>query len=135
MIKIDQTILHNDEDDDAPSGNCLQACIASILEMDIDEVPHFVERKSADWFDVMNQWLIDNAECYLLPLNQWMRDFTPHGYALASGDSPRGIPHSVVVCDGVVVHDPHPSKGGILKVREYWLFVSLMNSKEEDSNE
>lgn len=39
MKKIMQTLAHNPPHS---VGNCFQACVASVLEMDLEAVPHFV---------------------------------------------------------------------------------------------
>lgn len=44
---------------------------------------------------------------------------------LASGISPRGVHHMVVMKDGKLVHDPHPSKAGIGEVEHLWLIVPI----------
>ena len=56
MIPVHQTILADPVRGDGQPGNCYQAAIASVLELPLDEVPHFatfcddwVER-SQDWF-------------------------------------------------------------------------------------
>jgi hypothetical protein len=43
--------------------------------------------------------------------------------AIASGPSPRGVQHAVVMLDGEIVWDPHPSRDGILRVTDIWEFT------------
>lgn len=56
----------------------------------------------------------------------------PRGYAMANGVSPRTKPdgtpilHSVVVLDGVIVHDPHPSRAGLVSIDEYEVLVPVV---------
>jgi hypothetical protein len=47
-------------------------------------------------------------------------------YHQISGPSPRGqgIWHAVVGCNGQIVHDPHPSKAGLLDP-EQWQYAIL----------
>ena len=50
MIKVDQT-LHDD---------CFRACLASLLELPIDEVPHFVRKygnRKVGWVTYLRNWL------------------------------------------------------------------------------
>jgi len=49
MIKVYQTIIDKDH------GNCMQAAIASLLELPLEAVPHFKEEKS--WFGSMYKFL------------------------------------------------------------------------------
>ncbi|MBK8896577.1 MAG: hypothetical protein IPN66_06925 [Candidatus Competibacteraceae bacterium] len=50
-----QTILHDKEA--GLFGNCLQATLASLLHMPIDEVPHFCKIYPARWQKKLNEWL------------------------------------------------------------------------------
>lgn len=46
MIKVYQTIF------DRRKGNCMQAAVASILELPLEDVPHFILQKG--WYDTMD---------------------------------------------------------------------------------
>lgn len=107
-------------------GNCFAACIASILEMPLEEVPHFCNH--ADWRGAANAWLKRFDLFYvdfLLPGD--MRDelVSDWGYHVISGMGPRGIRHSVVGLAGKMVYDPYPGGGGLVGDDfEYGLLVS-----------
>ena len=50
----------------------------------------------------------------------------PLGFALAGGVSPRGVKHFVVVKDGQLWHDPHPSRAGLVgEVEEYCILIRI----------
>ena len=52
MIEVYQTKFGQ------PGGNCLQACIASILELKLDDVPDFCNQKPyQNWFGRFCEWL------------------------------------------------------------------------------
>src|SRR5271154_3985606 len=98
-------------------GNCLSACVASILEMPIDQVPHFVERHDSRdylWMGRLNSWLSRLGLCasYLEPGSC---DMTPDFHILY-GLSVLGNEHAVVGHAGRVIHDPHPSRTGLASV-------------------
>lgn len=120
MIEVDQTILHGN----GLRGNCLQACIASIMELDIEEVPHFANHEGADWFDRMNDWFIKRGMWILYIQDDY--GFMPHGYSIICGTSPRQVRHSCVALDGKLIFDPHPSRAGLIEVDSYYLFVNMM---------
>lgn len=121
MIKVKQTILHDPDNGDI--GNCLQACIASILELDIHDVPHFAAHKGSDWFDRLNDWLLKRG-LWALVITGWDGDFIPFGYSIVCGTSRRGIRHSCVAYDGKVEFDPHPDDTGLSEIDSYYLLVS-----------
>jgi len=102
-------------------GDCWKACVASLLDVqDYDSVPHFVALE--DWWGetVKYVWAETGKS-----LRKW-RDpaFIPEGldYFIGTGPSPRGdFYHAVIVDrDGNLVHDPHPSRLGILAVEDYF---------------
>lgn len=123
MKPVDQTRFGVGEPDIAP-GNCWAACIASILELRLEDLPdeldhwrpgckpeeswlpHF--REMADFLRSRNFCL---AEVACRSLTAWDPDyFQP--YLIISGPSPRNpkVNHAVVGRGNEYVHDPHPSR-------------------------
>ncbi len=101
MLAVDQTTYGADD------GNCFSACVASILEMPIEEVPRFVNL-TPDFLT----WL---AGLGLSASLYEHTDYVPPGYSIAAGPSLRfpGKLHACVAFDGAVVHDPHFSREGL----------------------
>lgn len=97
MRPVTQTITVGDGS--GRIGNYLQAAVASLLELDLDEVPHFAEHD--DWLERM---VADHG---------YQVVYRPHpvAFGLAFGRSPRGVAHAVVCIDGVLVWDPAPVRG------------------------
>lgn len=103
-----------------PHGNCLMACIASILEVPMD--PDF--EMGDNWWQRcwdFSESLGQRIAC----ISATAEGIAPSGYTIATGDGPRGYLHCVVVQDGRIVHDPHPAGGGIANVRDFIYFVPL----------
>ncbi len=106
-------------------GNCFAACVASVLDVDLADVPNFVD---------------DPTRHYMLRAAEWCR---PLGWlpvhiaaahvtgvfdaiAIAGGMGPRGLRHSVVWRDDVMLFDPHPSGDGLVGDPEaYVVFAAL----------
>lgn len=85
----------------------MQAAVASILELPLDEVPHFAE-VPGDSFETMVLWA--STEGYSLTRNRNKR-----GLTMMVGLSPRGDwNHAVVARNGLLVHDPYPGGEGLL---------------------
>lgn len=110
MIPIDQTIMRGTEG--PVRGNCLQACVASVLELPLDDVPHFA--MSPDWLLDMDRFLARFGLGVLLVRAgadwNFYADELPY---LVAGKSPRGDwLHSVIFAGGKMIHDPHPSREG-----------------------
>lgn len=98
-------------------GNCLSACLASILDLPADSVPNF--RLAADQFAAAQEWLATRGLYAVRFVADRARLFVPSGkYCVLLGKSPRrDVGHAVVgvttPCGFDVAHDPHPSGGGL----------------------
>ncbi len=117
MSEITQTILTGDPE--GRQGNCLQAAVASLFDLELDDVPHFVaEPESARWLDRMCTWAVSRR--------MFVRYRpTPEGVArgIAVGPTERGTHHANVVRDGRLVWDPHPSRAGLTGVKAVYEFI------------
>jgi hypothetical protein len=110
---VTQTILVGNPD--GVPGNCVQAAVASLLDLDLDAVPHFAA--SDAWLEYLVYWSALRGWMVLRHNPGWRPRM-----AIASGPSPRGVQHAVVMLDGEIVWDPHPSHDGILRVTDIWEF-------------
>lgn len=102
-------------------GNCYPACIASVLELQLEEVPHFhqLHAKPEDALVEILKFLLPRGYSSLcFDWAPWVHAYFAGALVLVSGKSPRGDFQHVVVgevtSDGwKLVHDPHPSREGI----------------------
>lgn len=123
----------------APEGNCFNACVASILECSLDDLPdlHEIEQTGQNWLVGLNDALrpmgygvVHIPASAEVPANAYI----PEGcHFIASGMGPRGLLHSVVMRqekdEPVFVHDPiGPQYRGLKDVRSFELIVKLSNS-------
>lgn len=111
MRPVTQTIL--DTGDRTREGNCLQAAVASLLHLGLDDVPHFVQQHSdsdgrEDWLDLLCAWLNGRG------LHLYRVDPEPGEDYFEFGKTERGTTHVVICRDGRMIHDPHPSRSGLL---------------------
>lgn len=81
-----------------PKGNCFEACVASIVECELEEVPELV---GDNWADILRSWLKSRGWTAL-----FYRRPRSKGYAIVSQKSPIGYVHAVVYLDGKIIHDP-----------------------------
>lgn len=143
MIPVTQTkvVVRNSKDEIIVHGNCYAACIASLMELPITEVPNvevFFHLDNSFWNEIMltfinsKGWDIgcdDRFKVYHPELHYQLRgpadkDFDLwlnelkfellREYYLVSGQSSRGVNHICIYQNGRLVHDPHPTKEGIL---------------------
>jgi len=143
---VDQTVFG------VPGGNCFSACVATILECDLTEVPYFMggpeewERDGGKWWERFQAWLEPRglAADYYQPGKNCARKHRPNFPHLLGGRSPRDLLtdeeklalgivmpagedllHSVVAVGHEVVHDPHPSRAGLLDHRDFIVIRSI----------
>jgi len=102
-------------------GNCLVACIASILEEPIDEVPNLytfygLDEKGTEiedhlWFKVINLWL--NKKHKKILKKHDLNEETQEEFIIMRGLSMRQKPHTCIfqnIGDNFIPYfDPHPT--------------------------
>lgn len=137
MRPVMQTVFPTD--DNSLRGNCFAACLASVLELPLEDVPHVMEH--VDWRERTNAWLAtrglgavevnlttEEAALYPLPPGMWV---------LVAGHTTRHPErlHSVVArtlsggCTWEYMHDPHP-EGGFLTKATHVMWLASLNPAE-----
>ena len=127
MLKIMQTKF-------GVGGNCQSATIATLLGIQIDEVPDFWENcdltEGCDDFE-NGRIYNENFNCFIKNFgltsislgvsagdhSEWINSVSRQMAGiplLVNGLSPRGFMHSVIWMDGELYHDPHPEGGGVI---------------------
>lgn len=142
MKPVDQTRFAIELPLSEAPGNCWPACIASILEVPLAEVPDEADfwkpgmNHRQSWrlyYPAVTKWLRDRG--YLI-VEVRMKDVCYAGEvwdvpSIISGPSPRNseVNHAVVGCGNAIVHDPHPSRAGLAMIegKDWWFefFVPL----------
>ena len=104
-------------------GNCFSACLASLLDLPIETVPHF-SVMGLEWVVEFIGFLNKNGYNYYgcsdfkyLPTENGV-----DGFVIVGGTSPRGTirGHSVIYKDGQPFFDPHPSNDFLLEPTEIY---------------
>lgn len=144
MIPVEQRKLYVPGEQ---TGDCWKCCIASILELPYEDVPHFVEEAERDFSSYWNatqEWL--RARGFVLA-TFWLRGldkpllnihdredidyhFSAPGHWIGAVVSPRKTPegenisHVVVMNGSEIAFDPHPARDdGHLGFTEAFLLV------------
>jgi hypothetical protein len=111
-------------------GNCFEACLASILEKKLNEIPTLGSDEG--WLHKLADFLSPFGLFYVEidPENEEQRKvieamYDGKIYHFINGISPRGGEHACVGLNGELVHDPHPNGGGLDKVNS-WGFLGAM---------
>ena len=130
MLLHKQTIFSNTEL--GTFGNCTQACIATLLQLPLDAVPHFLVTGETDayWTAIDNFLIEHNLQIVdsSTPLRVILSDFDC--YHLIGGPSPRGkgLFHHIVGKNGEPFFDPHPDNTMLLGTPKDWCFEYLVRT-------
>ena len=119
---VTQTTFHSP--DREGGGNCAEAACASIFGLPLSSVPRFYDPEGKPTTSY-RYWRNFENFCGSQGYYVIRRDAELHIEAihLASGPSERGCSHMVVMQNGKLLHDPHPSGKGLVKVEQTWLLV------------
>lgn len=106
------------------NGNCLAACVASILDLPLWMVPPLEEMFArGTHMSRLEAWLTR-----MFGLELHYADGHPTGlpdFYIASGQTSRGTTHATVYSAGGMVHDPHYLQTGILSVDRVYYFLPI----------
>lgn len=116
MIPIYQT---RNAGPDSP-GNCFAACIASILQYDLDEIPDWFDglhngqevtsyrlTQMREWFQMLGLYYFEfSFRMTLFEVTSAMSKQHPGVHYIVIGQLENGLTHAVVCRDGVIVHNP-----------------------------
>lgn len=115
-----QTILASDENKARGIyGNCLQASVASVLDMPLDAVPNFA--LFLWWPQALRLW----ARGLDLAVRTSNTQTIPERLCIVGGKSPRVGTHAVVGGEGRILWDPHPSRDGLASVTDLMWFEPI----------
>ena len=136
MVFPTQQFIHDPENGSV--GDCWRACIAGLLGLPIEEVPHFVrDFEEPDWWEATRRFVRDHSpgdqiDWYDPTFPAYIGDGWP--VVILSGPSPRGDWMHSVLADsltGEVVWDPHPSRAGLAGPATDMAAVSTMRHDGE----
>lgn len=122
------------------TGNCGEACVASILEIEPLDIPSLYNPKdSEDGLVYAKNLRVFLSGFGLSYIDLSMRegylpeDFFKDCWIIATGLSPRGTKkwhrHGVVWRNGKIMHDPHPSGDGLSEIDMYGIFIMMNPAK------
>lgn len=116
MNPVQQTLT------EPPEGNCFASCVATILELPLDQVPNF---HGSNWWEQWQRWL---AERNMVFISCDDLSFYPLGYSILGADSPRGLYlHAVVMWNARIVWDPSPDRHQGVGEWHDWAMICILD--------
>lgn len=141
MIYRKQTIRH--DPDAGRYGDCFRTCLACLMDLEPQDVPHFMDLNEYPYEDMgdlwacVDRWLIRYGlvrATFAIPAESvepvltMMRNHNPAVPYMLCGQSPRGTDHEVICQGGGIIHDPHPDGGGLVgPASNEYFWVSLLS--------
>ena len=119
MKKVNQTKL----DTEKQNGDCVQACIASLFDKNLEEIPKFQD--SSFFFEMLATYCRSKKFNILETENENIALTSDlDGYYLAIVETKLGNYHCVIMKEHQLIHDPSPFKSLYDKKRVvlYWYF-------------
>lgn len=132
MTPADQEFIHDPQN--GQYGDCQRAVIASLLDLPITAVPHFLQEAAGEpvaYWEKLQTFVRSHGFVYLnVPARAGLAFYGDEGdvFHEISGPSPRGngVGHAVVGCNGQIVFDPHPSRAGLAGDPATWEHAYLV---------
>lgn len=111
-------------------GDCFRACVASIFEFPIEEMPNFWDhtQDARVFWKMVNDWMRERLGmgCFPVKLTEEHEYMLKDVMCVALGKQRRSDEDHAVVWRNELIHDPHPSRDGIINHPDtYALFISI----------
>ena len=116
---VTQTKLHSE----TVKGNCMSAVLATLFGGSCDDYNHIYDDLGTGAFHRRVEVICLDHGYLALRIAPSLNDGVPRGVYLASGPSPRGIRHVVIMENDAVLWDPHPSRAGLESVEYLTLLI------------
>lgn len=119
MISVEQTNISSDR------GNCFPSCLASILEIGLEDIP---QTPRVGYYEEYLPFLATLNLTLVFVTQMATADLEACGYYLIGAASPRfpGVLHAVVGKSGQIAWDPHPLRAqGVGAIADYMFLTQL----------
>lgn len=131
MKAVDQTVFVGD----TRPGNCFAACIASIFEVPLESIPAWeIESQWAEHWIEVSDYLANKFGVGMLEIVFASRTggltHDDDCFCILTGKGPRGVNHAVVGLGPNIVHDPHPSRDGLVGKPESVVYFVVLNPQK-----
>ncbi len=139
MIPVFMTKFGGSEAPENEQGNCMAACLASLFEVELDDVPDLEGTiVNGKWFGILEAWLAKrNLELSFYPVKNVVPPVQGY-YMLGCKSTMLKNPddgHMVIAQNGTVVHDPNPNAKTVGEQEDLWLFTPINISKCREEGE
>ncbi len=147
VVKVQQRNRHRPEE--GLTGDCHRACYASILELELDDVPHFFDQ-GRSWEEAkpifeefwsrygLREIQVAYTGDDLSLILRTLENLNPGVPFILGGRSRNEVNHSVVAWKGEIWHDPSIDQSGIVGPTEpdkLWWITYIVGEIQHLSND
>lgn len=111
--------------------NCLEACIASLLEVRIEDIPDLEAYTDGPWMKKLNEWLEINYQVVYMEVQILSKEVSKFFqdkdfFHIIIGKTLRSskIRHAIIARQGKMLHDPYP--GGLGVLDDEFLMIGIL---------
>lgn len=123
MIPVDMEVYKDN------LGDCFRACVASIFEFPVGDMPNFWEQTqdAAIFWELVDKWTSSKMGYKTIPLKvtQGLEFLIKDIICIACGSTPRSREQHAVVWKNGCIHDPNPSRCGIGDPEVFVIFAPM----------
>ena len=130
-------------------GDCHRAALASLLNLDYEDVPHFMHGLGPNDGVLFNKLqdaflrsinlasitipfgnVEDPLSCTIDLVLKWCENASPGTSYLLGGESDRNVGHTIVCGQGKMLHDPHLDNSGLVgPMRDGFWWITYIGVK------
>ncbi len=132
MFKVYQTRFGGKDSPVYGQGNCFQACVATVLQIPLEEAFNHASYTDDEWFAEFNKWLEQyDLGCIFIEMSEEKPVGTTiiqgiHIAELKSETLYHGVSHAVVMRGHFeLFHDPNPNAKELGDLQGVYVFVPL----------
>lgn len=128
-----QTFLRDDAR--GIKGDCWRCCIAALLQVPAETVPHFLKDSPDDMYGATQKWLNERGLwLFNIPVGGiWHPGlYSEHDAPpiISCGPTPRStamhMTHAVITVNRKMVYDPHPDNNGLTAVTDHYIVAGML---------
>lgn len=130
------------------NGNCAQACVAGLLNMNLEDVPDFASASGIEWWDSLYGWCIENSYgLILLDANTKHLITNTFGIGVCKIKESDDETHAVILQYSLdqkgeqwtykaeLYHDPNPKGMTILEVTHHIFIIPIAEKHRREGKD
>lgn len=115
-------------------GDCFRACVASIFEFPIEEMPNYWDQTqdAHEFWMLVNEWTRKRlgVACITVSVAKEHAYIMDDVLCVAQGRQNRSDEEHAVVWKNGLIHDPHPARAGLINEPDTFTFFAPIDPQD-----